>query len=202
MESTAIKIAQQLNNQSVDNFYRWNFFNRGGNNWEKKFGDSDLYTCTYSVVSDTTTIIAYRPENFNVDFPCSFSFDTSQYESFSFKKSQNNLVVVIGTNRHGKDSILVSNQKLNSLFALTNPFDTLSALTKLKDSLMIIGIASYKNKDIGNFIEFILSRKHILTYFPDSSSVRNKYWKEDFYKGKWINKNWNYRKLDGQLDNG
>lgn len=202
METNALKISQQLNNQSLGNFYRWNFFTRGGNNWVKKSGDTDLYTCTYLVATDTVTIIVYRPENFITDFPCNFYFDTLHYWRFSLKKSQDDLVAIIGVNKNGQDITLATNQKLNSLFKSTNPYDTLSSLTKLKDSLRIIGITSYNDKSIGNFIQFILSRQHILTYFPDSLYLNNKYWKDEFSKGKMLNKNWNYHKIDGQLDNG
>lgn len=183
-------------------FYEWNFFNRGGNNWIKKSGDNNLFTCTYSVVANTTTITISRPGNFVIDFPCSFSFDTLNYKEFSLKKSKDNLVTIIGECKDRQDTILATNQKLDSLFKVTNPYDKLLSLTKLKDSLGVIGITSYDNKGIGNFIQFILSRQHILTYFPDSLYINNKYWKEDFSRGKMINEHWNYRKLDGQIDNG
>jgi len=202
VETNALKIPQQLDSHSVTNFYRWNFFTRGGDNWVKKSGDSDLYTCNYSVVSDTTTITIYRSENFNVDFPCSFSFDTSLYWRFSLKKSQNDLVSIVGVNRNGQDITLATNQKLNDLFQSTNPYDTLSSLSSLKNSLKVIGITSHNDKEIGNFVQFILSRQHILTYFPYGLNLNNKYWKDEFSKGKMLNKNWNYRKLEGQLDNG
>jgi len=201
IEKKAIKIVQQLNSRSVIIFYEWNYFNRGGDNWEKKLGDSVLYTCNYHTVADTTKLTIFEPEKFIVDFPCAFSFDTLNYWQFSLKKFKNNLVTIIGVNKMGQDITLATNQKLSTLFGKANPYDKFSSLSKFKDSLGVIGI-TIQNKNIGNFIEFILTRQHILTYFPDSLRIDNKYWKEEFSKGKMINKNWNYRKLNEPLDNG
>lgn len=58
---------------------------------------------------------------------------------------------------------------------------------------------------MGNYIEFYLSRQHILTYLPDSLYVNPKSKElrlKEFAKGKTIKKNWNFRKLDKPMDNG
>ena len=68
--------------------------------------------------------------------------------------------------------------------------------------LGVIGIASYENQRIGNFIQFYISRQHILTYIPDTAKVYNEYWKKNFATGKMIGRNWNYRKLKDPIDNG
>jgi hypothetical protein len=146
--------------------------------------------------------MVYRPERFIIDFPCSFTFDTLNYWRFSLKKSNDNLINIVGVNRNGRDVTLAVNQKLTTLFTKANPYDKLSSLNNLKDKLGVIGVHSYNNKRIGNFIQFYLSRQHILTYFPDSIHIDNEYWKKEFATGKMLNKNWNYRKLDAPIDNG
>jgi hypothetical protein len=201
-EKNAIKITQLLDNKSITTFNEWNYFTRGGDNWQKINGDSVLYTCVYVTSADTTTIMVFRPERFILDFPCSFTFDTLNYWRFSLKKAKDNLISVVGVNKNGRDITLATNQKLSTLFTKANPYDKLNSLNELKNKLGVIGVHSYNNRRIGNFIQFYLSRQHILTYFPDSIHIDNEYWKKEFATGKMLNKNWNYRKLENPIDNG
>ena len=64
--------------------------------------------------------MVYRPERFIVDFPCSFIFDTLNYWRFSLRKSKDNFINIIGVNNNGRDTIVATNQKLNTLFPKSN----------------------------------------------------------------------------------
>lgn len=202
IEAKAMKITEQLDRKTIETFYEWNYYTRGGDNWTKISGDSALYTCSYSYNDDTTTLTIYRAERFVVDFPCSFNFDTLNYWRFSLKKSNDDLINIEGVNKGGRDIALTTKQKLTSLFNLTNPYDKFSSLNELKDKLEVIGITAYYNKGTGNYVQFFLSLQHILTYLPDSMRFNNDYLKEEFAKGKMLKKNWHFRKLDKPIDNG
>jgi len=201
-EEKAIKLSKQLDSKTLNTLKKWNYFTRGGDNWQKISGDSVLYTCVYFASPDTTTFMVYRPERFIVDFPCSFSFDTLNYWRFSFKKYNDHSINIVGVDKNGRDITLATKQELNNLFTQSNPFAKLDSLNKLKDSLRIIGYHSNSKKGFGYFIQFYISREYILTYLPDSTHFDNDLLKKEFAKGKMINKNWNFRKIVGQIDNG
>ena len=88
------------------------------------------------------------------------------------------------------------------MFKSANLFDELGALDKLRDSLGFYKVAYIKR--LGNFIEFSLSSKYILTYLPDDLNLDPGFknvWLSEFAKGKMIRKHWNLRKLKMQGEN-
>ena len=202
-EYKAILITQIIDSNAIKTFKEWNFFSRGGDNWQKISGDSSRYVCRYYKKADTTFLSFYRPEKFIVDFPCNFVFDTSKYWNFELAKYNDTLVRIKGVNNLGRDKILTIPRSLNNLFISSDPFDKFAELSALKDSIGVFGI-SYRH-DIGEFIQFYLSDEYILTYLPEDLKLKPKYrdkWLKEFKKGKAIKKNWNFRKLDKPIDNG
>lgn len=202
IEKRAIVIAQTLDSNRVKIFYEWNYTSRGEHGYWHKENDSSLdYSCQYFMLKDTANIVVFQPYLLANDFPTTFNFDTSKYSEFTLSEFNNK--VTISGSEGGRDRIIERNIILDSLFKTSNPFDKLSYLTNLKDSLKITHI-SYQGQ-IGNFIQFYLGNQHVLTYLPDNLKLdefSRKIWEAEFKKGKMIQKNWNFRKLDAPLDNG
>ena len=202
IEDRALRIVKQFKDSSLSIFFEWNYFSRGGENWIKKSGDSSLFSCSYLFDEDTTTLIIYHAESFILEFPCSFEFDTTNYWRFYLKRFNDSIVDIEGASNGGPNFVLATNQKINALFKVSNPYDLFDSLTMLKNRLNVIGISSNNSSDKGKFIQFYLSRQHILTYFQDTIPFESKYWKGGFSNGKKLNNHWNFRKLDNPIDNG
>ena len=199
-EKQANRIIKLLDKSTIDTFKHWGFGTRGeAEIWAKL--DTPTYGCFY-FNKDTLKLSVGLIENFKRDFPFSINIDTSKVHQISFKKITDVDINVSAWTNFGDDTIIVDKIKLKDLFTAKNPFQTLAQLSKLKDSLQIIG--TFYRPDIGNFIQFYLTHQHVLTYFPDALEINPKFkeiWMGYFSTGKTLTKNWNLRKLEKLLDN-
>lgn len=201
VEKQAYHIIQLLGKSTIDTFKHWSYGTRGeAEIWQK------LDTPSYSVFyfkKDTLKLSVGLIENFKKDFPYSISIDTSQVQRIIFKKINNEYINLSAWTNFGRDTILIDKIKLKDFFLERNPFIEFANLSKLKDSLQIIG--TFYRPDIGNFIQFYLTSQYVLTYFPDTLEMNPKFkdiWMGYFSTGKKLNENWNLRKLEKPLDNG
>ena len=201
VEQQANRIIKLLNKSTIDTFKHWGYGTRGeAEIWTKL--DKPTYSCFY-FNKDTLKLSVGLIENFKRDFPYSISIDTSKVHQISFKKITDQDINVSAWTNFGGDTIIVDKIKLNDLFTEKDPFQTFAKLSKLKDSLQIIG--TFYRPDIGNFIQFYLTNQHVLTYFPDTLEINPKFkgiWMGYFSTGKTLTKNWNLRKLEKPLDDG
>ena len=201
VEQRANRIIKLLDKSTIDTFKHWGYGTRGkAEIWAKL--DTPGYGCFY-FYKDTLELTVGLIENFKKDFPYSISIDTSKVHQISFKKISDEIINVSAWTNFGADTIIVEKIKLKDLFKEKEPFQTFAKLSKFKDSLQIIG--TFYRPDIGNFIQFYLTRQHVLTYFPDTLEINPKFkdiWMGYFSTGKTLTKNWNLRKLEKPLDNG
>jgi hypothetical protein len=205
LEAKAKSITGRLDSNSIKVFYNWNLFMRGVNWWQKISGDSVLYKCGFSKKGNKSVLLLIEPissyesiTHFASDFKCKFEFDTARYWRWELQNSSN-IIRMVGTNKHGQDTVLLENKSVSELFDSTNPFNKFASLTMLKDSLNVYDISTGK---CGKFIQFRLSAQHILTYLPNNLTLKFKcknYWEKEFSKGKQIGMNWNFRKLESPI---
>jgi hypothetical protein len=203
-EEQANKNIHLLDTKTLHFLKNWEYHQRGKTTfWSKLSGDSSLYNCSFYPAGDTPKLSAYQVDNFLEEFKSELQVDTA-YHKIQLIKVGDTTLNLLGTDRYGQDTLLASNLSLHKIFPEQNPFDILSKLTELKDKLNVIGIHHYN--DLGGFIQFYFpSGQHILTYLPDTllnSDRLNKFWKEEFLKGKTLKPNWNFRKLDGKIGGG
>jgi hypothetical protein len=198
IKEKAIKITELLDSNSVEIFHEWNYGQRGDYGiWTKLSGDSSQYTCWYIQRKDTQFLRVYQPMGFINDFPANYFFDTSRFWEFNFVEYKGRIFRIQSIDKKGRDNITDTLLPVEGLFFKRNPFDKLASLTLLKDNLSVKGI-SY-NVNIGNFVEFWLSPRYKLTFLPDSLKLNpksEKFWLDDFAKGKTIKKNWNLRRVN------
>ena len=203
-EIQAQKIANRLDSNSIKVFKEWNYFQRGeAGIWSRMSNDSVYYNCVYQKDKDTMKLNIYigEPGKFVKDFSANYVVDTSQYQRFYMSK-YNQTVRIIGIDTAGHGHLLTDSLKNEDTFKLTNLFDKLGALNNLRDSLGFYKV-SY-TKRIGNFIEFSLPARYILTYLPDDLNLDHRFknvWLNEFATGKMIRKHWNLRKLKEGKEN-
>ena len=172
-----------------------------GEIWTKKYNDSILYDCFYIKSLDTTSLFIFNEYIYSKEFYCSVVIDTSKYWRFIIKKSDDELIKIIGIDHHGHDSIISNNLKIDSIFLKNNPFNKLDSLSKLRNSIGVYKVEHISR--LGDFIQFYLTNQDILTYIPDYFTINEKYknyWIQEFSRGKEIRKNWNLRHLDKPRD--
>ncbi len=203
-EEQANKNIQLLDTTTLHFLHSWDYEQRGeGNFWSKLSDDSSIYKCSYYPYVDTPKLKIYQVDKFLKSFKSDLMVDTTYYE-IQFTKIGDTTLHLIGTSNHAQDVILAHRLSLLKTFPEQNPFDILNKLTQLKEKLNVIGISHYNN--FGGFVQFYLpSGQHILTYLPDTllnSNNLNKFWKDEFLKGKKIKKDWNFRKLENPIDGG
>ena len=204
IEQKAIRITNRLNSSSINIFRQWNYTPRGkAEIWSRKSSDSILYNCIYIKFPDTTDLRVSQLSPFLKEFPLKIMIDTFKYWQVDFLKSVDNNVKIVGIDHSGKNHTLKQRVAITKLFEISNPFEKLSKLSKLKDSLEVFGITS--KQDLGSFIQFYLSSEHILTYLPDNLNLNPQFkdvWLKEFATGKTIKKNWNLRKLPHPINGG
>jgi hypothetical protein len=203
-EEQSIHITQLLNASKLEFLTDWNYTQRGQTNfWSRLSGDSSIFNCSFYPSVDTPKLRAYQVDKFLIYFKSNLKIDTT-YPQIRFTKIDDTILNLFGTNKYGQDTLLSKNLSLNKIFPEQNPFKLFDWLTKLKDSINVIGITHYNI--LGGFVQFYLpGGQHILTYIPDTllnSQNLNKYWKTEFSKGKKIKSGWNFRKLENPIDGG
>lgn len=201
VEKHAYHVIQLLDKLAIDTFRHWSYGKRGeAEIWQKL--DTPSYSGLY-FKNDTLKLSVGLIENFKRDFPYSLSIDTSKVYRIIFKKINTEDVNISAWTNFGRDTILIDKIKQKDLFLERNPFIEFANLSKLKDSLQIIG--TFYRPDIGNFIQLYLTSQHVLTYFPDTLEMNPKFkdiWMGYFSTRKKLNENWNLRKVEKPLDNG
>ncbi|HMR82826.1 MAG TPA: hypothetical protein PKE30_06830 [Niabella sp.] len=201
VEQRAYEIIEQLDKSKIETFRHWGYGTRGeANIWSKL--DTPAYDCFY-FNTDTLKLSVGLIENFKTDFPYSITIDTSRIHQITFTKLNDEEINITAWINFGKDTTLFDTINFRSVFPTSDPFQYFTRLSKLKDSLQIIG--TFYRPDIGNFIQFYLTNQHVLTYFPDTLEINPKFkdvWMEYFSTGINLSKNWNLRKLEQPLDNG
>jgi hypothetical protein len=192
IQKNAVAISQKLDSNSIKPFKEWSYSRRGDFDiWNKIKTDRSEYSFFFNVVKDTNFVTIYRALNFQNDFHSTYSFDTSKYWRFTFTEFKQTIFRITSVDNYGHDDIIDTSISTTKVFPNQNPFVILQTLTKLKDSLKIVG-STYR-PDVGNFVEFWLSKDHKLVYLPDNLEINDKdtlFWKKDFARGKSINKNW------------
>lgn len=195
VEIQAQKIAQRFDSNTMELFKDWNYSKRGM--WYRIVDDSVAYSCAYGMDGDTIKlrISLSNQAVFMHDFPSTYSFDTSRYNSIYCSKYKGTIKIKASDNQ-GHDHLLTSKLKYDSLFKSADPFGKISKLYQLRDSFDFREI-TYR-KRLGNFIQFYLYPQYKLTYLPDDLWIDPQFknvWFSEFAKGKMIKKNWNLRKL-------
>jgi hypothetical protein len=187
-----------IDSSRIGSFHTWTYCKRGQTDiWDKQKGDCILYNCIYSQTEDTIKISISNLSLFSKDFPIKIDFDSTLFCRYIFKFSKDSFICVKMIDTLGRDHILKRTYKLTQLFESRNPFQYFSDLNELKNKIGVIGI-KYMPR-IGDFIEFYLSPDYVLTYLPDSTSLNSKFstiWKNEFNKGKMIEKYWNLRHIN------
>jgi hypothetical protein len=196
-QKAALKLANNINDRSITLLKKFCFGKRGNLEfWQRVSADSFLYSISYKLLGDTTELTVYSPYNFKRDFKTSFQFDTSKYYEFRFLKLKDTIVKIVSVKNQAQEITSDSSISSKLLFPDSNPFETLSNLTSIKDKYSFIG-TSYRS-DIGDFLVFWLSPQFKLTYLPDTSNMNQKfkkYWLDDFNKGKLIKQHWSLLKM-------
>ena len=191
----AKKIIETLNLNDLKIFKYWNYTQRGDLGfWDNDSSDPEnRYTCSFNESNDSLIIDMNKPAQFIKDFNLEIPFDGSLIKLRPIKSFDTCYFLTEDTLKGHTIYISVIYPD-HPVFKIRNPFNFLQYLTRLKDSLKIIGI-SCENR-IGNFIEFYIPGPYILTYFPDSlylNALSKDIWQKDFDRGKMLNKNWNLR---------
>jgi len=201
LEEQAKLMVQRLDTSTLNFLNNWDYSQRG-DFWTKSSRDSLIFNCSFYPSIDTPKISAHQVDKFLSYFQSSLKLDTA-FNKIQFTRIADTTLMLIGTDNYGQDTLLFRSLSLGKTFPEQNPFDILTRLTKLKDTLNVMGIAHYP---AFGFIQFYLpDARHVLTYLPDTllnSSHLNKFWKADFLKGKQIKPNWNFRKLENPIDGG
>jgi hypothetical protein len=204
LEEQADHIIQRLDTETLHFLNGWNYAHRGqANFWSRLSSDSSIFNCLFYPSVDTPKISIYQIDKFLIFFKSSLKVDTTYYQ-IQFTKIGDTTLNLVGTNNNGQDILLSKNLSLSKIFPERNPFDILTKLTQLKDTLNVISIVHYNV--LGGFVRFYLpGGQHILTHIPDTllnSNSLNKFWKTEFSKGKQIKPDWNFRKLEKPIDGG
>jgi hypothetical protein len=177
--------------------------------WIKSCWDKGPYTqayhdCRYSFVLrksfDSSTISISSLDNFKKDFPFDLNLDTSIYYGLIFSKNQSNKLDIYTNTRQLEGHSFVqleSNLDISEVFKKRNPFEKLNTLDSLKN---ILGIyRTYFRPEVGNYLQFYLTEKDILTYFPTHLKLTpffRVHWEKVFHQGLKINENWYLRRTD------
>jgi hypothetical protein len=203
VEKKALNIVQSFDSTSIEIFRTWSHVPRGqAGIWYRNSGDSSLYRCVYLPQADSAKLLVLGQEEFIKDFSAELPLDTSLWRTI-FTTDKSGTIRITGTNNQGKDVLVASSVKLDSIFPHSNPFDKFTELTGLRGSFGFFRVHYYK--ELGGMIEFQLSAEHVLAYVPNIHLIEpssQKVWERNFSKGQWIKKNWNLRKLDKPIDNG
>ena len=138
--------------------------------WDKGPYTQAYHDCKYSIVlrknCDSSTISIRSLDNFKKDFPIEINLDTSIYYGLIISKNQSNKLDIYTNKRQSEGHSFVklkSNLDISAVFKKRNPFDKLNALDSLKTKLGIY--RTYFRPEVGNYLQFYLSEKEILTYF-------------------------------------
>ncbi len=154
LEEQAINITQLLDASKLEFLTDWDFTQRGQTNfWSRLSGDSSIFNCTFYPSVDTPKLRAYQVDNFLTYFKSNLIIDTT-FSQFQFTKIDDTILNLVGTNKYGQDTLLSKNLSLKKMFPEQNPFKLFNRLTKLKDSINVIGISHYDV--LGGFVQFYL----------------------------------------------
>jgi len=194
-KENALLITEKLNEENINVFRKWNFEYRGGEIWTKKIDDSTVYSCYYRKDNDTISLVIRSRFLSSNEFPCLIDIDTSIYRSYNFKQSKDGRISVIAKNKDWEDTLLLHNQNIENIFGNKNPISKVDSLSKAKDELKVYRINYLKRN--GDFIDFYISARDILTYIADESTLKpNQRWLDNFAKGIEIKPKWNLRQFD------
>jgi hypothetical protein len=192
-ELIAAKVIDRVDEKVLQTFREWNYFSRGGDNWERRVADTVQYTVNYQEGIDTTQLYVYKAEWFAIEFECNYLLNHQQYYIFDFVKYQDSLLLIVGAGNDGRDTLIEKDLKVKTIFKTKDPFRKLKELNDLRKSLGVLGIAYMKKE--GGFYQFFLSDKVVLSYLPDYINI-NEEWVAELAKGKLIKPKWNLRKMD------
>ena len=194
-KDNALHITEKLNEDNIDVFRKWNFQYRGGEIWTKKIEDSIVYRGYYRNDNDTISLIIQNRYILSKEFPCRIEIDTALYRSYEFKQSLDGRIEIKATDHKWNDSLILKNQRIEDVFGINNPFYKIDSLSKLKDELKVYRIDYLKRN--GDFIDFYVTGRDILTYIADESTLKPRhYWLDNFAKGIEIKPKWNLRQFD------
>ncbi len=199
-EERAIKITGILDSFSIKIFKTWNYLpRRNADIWLNINSDSSYYHIIFINLNDSVKLMPIRHENFIKDFKMKIDLDTS-INRISIWAYNNGLLKIIGLMDEGKDTLIYNQIQQDSVFPNNNPIVQIKELSTLKDSLNIIAIKYYD--DFDGFYQFYLSRYHVLTYITNLEKLKtNKdVWLTKLTNGKWIEKHWNFVKLDEPIE--
>jgi len=195
-KDNAVLVTEKLNEDNIDVFRKWNFEYRGGEIWTKKVDDSIIFNCYYRKEKDTTSLVVWNRYLMSKEFPCSVEVDTSLFRAYTFNKLNNGIITVRATlNNNGKDTLLFQNLKVEDVFKTKDLFRKIDSLSKLKDELKVFRIDYLKRN--GDFIDFYITARDILTFIADESTLKPKQiWLDNFAEGTEIAPKWNLRHFD------
>ena len=197
IEETALKIADNIDMNSINLLKKYSFVKRGDLEfWQQVSGDSSLYSFSLKTVGDTSELTVNRPYNFIKDFHTNYHFDTSNYYEFKFSKLDDTIRKVVKLANQAKEIKNDTVISIKQFFPNQDPFVTIIQLTDFRNKYNIVGTSYYN--DIGDIMVFWLSPQFKLTYIPDTSKLNpksKKFWLDEFNKGKHVKMNWSLLKV-------
>ena len=183
IEERAKELISEIDNEELKTLKHLHFIYRGESGfWQNDSIISSFYSLRFTRENNTQelVVIGGSSTRFIDDYGINLERDTS-ISNLKLVKTDNK--VQIYKNRDE----LIKVVHTDSL-SKKDPFKLISDLNDLKNKYGLIKIT---HNNLGQFIAFYLTAEDVLTYLPDSSN-----WTKMGSNGRWINKNWNLKKLE------
>jgi len=194
IDEKAKELINEIGSSDLRTLQHLHFVYRGPNGfWQNDSIEQSRYTLQFSHEHNTLKLIIHGPERFINDFSINLDYDTS-IVNLNLVKADNEVQIYKNWDK------LIKVVHSDSL-AKKDPFEFISNLNDLKNKYEIVNITHHSH--LGQFVEFYFTTADVLTYVPDSSSVNPQFktiWIRKWDKGRWINKNWNLRKLEKPIE--
>lgn len=174
----------------------WHFIYRGPNGfWQNDSIDEARYNVQFYQEENEAGLTVHGPQRFIQDFQIDIPYDTSTFnlklikvaDKVAVYKNWDQLIKTIDYSKLTKK----------------DPFKLMADLSELKDEYGFVRISHLRK--VRTFIEFYFSTSDLLTFIPDTADIKGQFkasWTKDWAKGKWINGQWNLRKLEHPIDVG
>jgi hypothetical protein len=199
-EQKAIAIIEYVNQNHIQTFYDWIVGGRGyvqvfTRTYSDTIHGKDFSIWFYPDDGGKISIPFPEIEAFSAEFPNNIEIQSvGVYEKIQIIKTGNDEINVEFI--YNEEVYSITNS-ISAVFYNNNPIDLVDSIYSLKTKLKINAISH--RKDLGNFFELGILPQYMLTYVPDSLVLNPKYkehFEENMQSGKYLDKNWNFRKLD------
>ena len=166
------QIIADIDSTTIQTFSRWNYLGliKGEEWWSKQSGDTSKYILEYHAWKDSSELEFRYSDQFKKDFPCQFYFDTTRYKDFGFAVSKGYIYQIGYFDSSRIPHYQYTPLKVQEIFPLANPFDTIAYLSKLKQRFQASSI-EYTN-EYSPMLDFYLGQGYRLTYLLKAGSLR------------------------------